>query len=340
MNNNIKPNERNSCSGRFDDWLEINLIEKCNARCPWCIERDGLHPKEKATWNEIADAAIKTGKKNIILLGGEPTLYPHIQQIISYLHHNDRNVYMTTNGSKIDPYFIRNYLNHLTGVNISIHHHDLDENKKITGLYISIFSLQESIIQFQLLGIKVRLNCNCIKGHIDSKKEILNYIKWAKMIGVTDIRFAELKGDESFVDLAKVFKHQYGLNDDPFTKGCNQDAVIDGVNVNFRQMCGFQTLFRPKPDYFFKKIHKVLYYDGKLYDGWQKDQKKEQEKMEKKNSKNAKILSKKEINQLLVDVRAGKVKASMASKMIASTMEMLKWADDQVNQKAGGFCRY
>ena len=50
----IKPNERNSCSGRFADWLEVNLLSKCNAKCAWCVEKDGFHPEEKATWQEIA----------------------------------------------------------------------------------------------------------------------------------------------------------------------------------------------------------------------------------------------------------------------------------------------
>ena len=85
------------------------------------------------------------------------------------------------------------------------------------------------------------------------------------------IRFAELKQDEKeFVDLAKILNYKYGLNDNPFINGCNSDAVINGMPVNFRQMCGLQTSKRKKPENPEQITKQVLYYDGYIYNGWQK----------------------------------------------------------------------
>jgi hypothetical protein len=117
------------------------------------------------------------------------------------------------------------------------------------------------------------MNCNCIAGEIDSVSEIEQYVEFAKRIGADKIRFAELKQDGGgFVDLAKILNYKYGLNDNPFIHGCNNDAIINGMPVNFRQMCGLQTSRRVEPENPQQVLKKVLYYDGKIYDGWKKQE--------------------------------------------------------------------
>jgi hypothetical protein len=180
------------------------------------------------------------------------------------------NVFITTNGSMLSRDFILEHLRHLNGINISIHHHNLDKNKEITGIKLDWSKLKLAIIALRVLEIPVRFNCNCIDKYIDSADEMAEYIDWAKDFGVNSIRFAELKlDDENFVDLAKILRHQHGLNDDPFVLGCHQDTVINGMPVNFRQMCGLQTIKRPQHQDVKQYLKQVLYYDGIIYDGWQ-----------------------------------------------------------------------
>jgi pyruvate-formate lyase-activating enzyme len=265
------PNPKNFCGGNFQDWLEVNLTNECNGKCSWCIEKNGFHPKEHVSWQVLANAAIKTQKKNIILLGGEPTSYKNLKEIINYLKSYDRNVYITTNGSKLSPKFISENLIGLCGINISIHDCDLANNKKITGIQLDENTLKYSIHQLHAYEISVRLNCNCITGHIDRESGICNYINWARdVLGADCVRFAELKNDKNnFVNLAKIFNYSYELNDDPFTKGCNQNVFINDFPVNFRQMCGLQTPLRVKPINLIQLEKQVLYYDGIIYNGWQ-----------------------------------------------------------------------
>lgn len=297
----VKPNKKNFCGGNFQDWLEVNLLEKCNGKCSWCVEKHGFHPKEHVDWIEIVEGILKAKKKNVILLGGEPTLHKKLYRIVGYLASEGINVYLTTNGSHLSDKFIFNFIG-MKGINISIHDYDLDKNEHITG--IKIENLKRSIWMLHGFNIKVRLNCNCIKGHIDSKKQIKKYIEWAKMVGADSVRFAELKFDEeNFVDLAKILNHKYGLNDDPFKHGCNNDVVIDRMNVNFRQMCGLQTSARPLPINPEQCKKKVLYYDGKIYDGWQLTKK-------EKNMKPS------EITELLLAVKQGKVTVEAATRKI------------------------
>lgn len=321
----MKPNENNFCGGAFPDWLEVNLLSTCNAHCSWCVEKDGYRPPTIAPWYTIAQEALKHGAKNLILLGGEPTLYANLKATIDMLAYAGRNVYITTNGSMLNAGFVDNFLTNLTGINISIHHFSMTANRGITGLSLKSETLKEAITELHKHNIKVRLNCNCIKNYIDKESRVDTYVNFAKMLGADSVRFAELKQeDESFVNLNSILP-SIGLNDDPFTLGCNTDVMINDMPVNFRQMCGLQTCRRPTPDNPEQIVKKVLYYDGKVYDGWQKSIKEE-------------VVTDKELVKLLDDVANGKVSASEAA--LAIGKELGKVKSVYVPVPASGGCQY
>ncbi len=245
------PHPHNACGGAYTDWLEVNLTDKCNGHCSWCVEKRGWHPTQHAPWQTLVDMALSTGRRNVILLGGEPTLHPHIREIITALQAAGRRAWVTTNGSNLE------VCRDAYGVNISIHHYDMERNFDIVGVYPQLNHVS---------GIRgrVRFNCNCIRGYVDTKAEMRKYVSWAKATGAQSVRFAELKfADESFVSLAESPDY------DPYCQGCSIDTVILGLPVNIRLMCGQQTIRRacPRNPTGFSKP--VLYYDGLIYEGWQ-----------------------------------------------------------------------
>jgi hypothetical protein len=268
----VKPHPNNACSGKYADWLEVNLLPECNGSCAWCIEQSGYHPTERAPWQVIADVAVATGKQNIILLGGEPTIHPHFGDVVKRLSRADRNVYVTTNGSMLSRPFVYENLSGVRGVNISIHNYRMNHNYRITGVLLDEGVLRDAIQALHEIDASARLNCNCIQGHVDSRSEMGLYIKlFAQVIGADEVRFAELKGDAvRFVDLVDVLGAEFGLSRDPFTGGCSTNVVMDGMPVNLRTLCGLQTPCRLVPDNPKQCLHGVLYYDGQLYDGWQR----------------------------------------------------------------------
>ena len=134
------PNKKNFCGCNFADWLEVNLTDKCNGRCAWCIEKNGYHPEKKATVFEMVRAIKKTGKKNIILLGGDPTLYPHLKTLIRRL--SGINIYLTTNGSRLSKSFAVCVLDGIKGINVSMHSNHPLENKNITGIDLDLVVLR------------------------------------------------------------------------------------------------------------------------------------------------------------------------------------------------------
>ncbi len=299
----MKPNDKNFCGGNYQDWLEVLLIEICNGRCSWCVEKKGFHPTYHAPWKAMVQKIIESGKTNIMLLGGEPTLHPHLREIINALDTAKLKTRITTNGHNLTSGFVGEVLPGIVGVNISIHDHDLTKNHKITGIKLNENVLTDAISAIHSIGSTVRLNCNCIRGHIDSVDSINEYVDMAKKIGADGVRIAELKqDDENFVDIGNLFDYNHGMNKDPFLFGCVHDAEINGMPVNFRQMCGLFTNKRPRPENPEQCWKTVLYYDGIFYKGWQL---KKEDGMEKKK-----------LDELLKKVAQGLVKPEDAAREI------------------------
>ncbi len=89
--------------------LRMSITDRCNFRCVYCMEPgDRFLPKRAllsaSEYMTIVDAAIALGVRKVRLTGGEPTLYPVLDTIISELgRRNLDDIAMTTNGSLLDP---------------------------------------------------------------------------------------------------------------------------------------------------------------------------------------------------------------------------------------------
>lgn len=110
--------------------IHWDLLLLCNYKCSYCYARNtGFYGEDWLkipTWEhqqKIIEAISKCEQPmNIGLLGGEPTLYPHFNDLIDYLHlkccYNEKygvhnNIYIVTNGSKPNKWFkdLKSYSN-------------------------------------------------------------------------------------------------------------------------------------------------------------------------------------------------------------------------------------
>jgi radical SAM protein with 4Fe4S-binding SPASM domain len=90
--------------------MEIEFSRICNFRCPYCYV-----PKRSALRNELSPEEIRDvilqakelGARKIIVLGGEPTIYPHILEMVQFIASQGLEVEMFTNGSGITAEFAR-----------------------------------------------------------------------------------------------------------------------------------------------------------------------------------------------------------------------------------------
>jgi len=85
--------------------MEIEFSRICNFRCSYCYVPTQSQLNNELTRQEIKDVILQAkelGAGKIIILGGEPSIYPHIQEMITFLSDQGLAIEMFTNGTGID----------------------------------------------------------------------------------------------------------------------------------------------------------------------------------------------------------------------------------------------
>ncbi len=83
--------------------MEIEFSEICNFRCPYCyldIEGDKKEMTREESKNTILQAR-DLGARKIIILGGEPMIYPGIMEMVAFIRENGMGVEIFSNGTNI-----------------------------------------------------------------------------------------------------------------------------------------------------------------------------------------------------------------------------------------------
>ena len=84
------------------DYMSVVLTHECNKACPFCVDKY-RGSGEYITLEIVSDAlrfASEHGIKDILLIGGEPTLHPDVLQIVEMVNAAGFRSVMTTNYTK------------------------------------------------------------------------------------------------------------------------------------------------------------------------------------------------------------------------------------------------
>ena len=158
-------------------YLSVIATNACQMNCPYCInsltDRSLSLPYEKATEN-IKKATIKYGIKEAVILGGEPTLYPRLIDLIKFLKNNCglRRVGFTTNGIKLteDKFLIELIKSKIDFINISYHQDD----EFIS--YEQLNHIRKIFKEYAIENQKMRVNTNVWKGNHDTFDDLLTWL--------------------------------------------------------------------------------------------------------------------------------------------------------------------
>lgn len=121
----------NSCDGIYNDSLDVRFTKMCDNNCAFCIERGGIDSLGKTNVKKLIKETIMSGKKNILILGGEPLL--NIKDVLEYvvgIRDYVDHIYLTTS---LPESISQNYncflqiVDYLDGLNVSLQHY----NKRI-----------------------------------------------------------------------------------------------------------------------------------------------------------------------------------------------------------------
>lgn len=126
-------------------WLNVNSA--CNLDCKWCYNKASLqsgHTMSLSMAKSIVDLMNQCGANKYCLIGGEPTLYKALFELIQKISDTGAVSTLLTNAIKLVDYEYCLALKRagLNGVNVSIKAIDSDSMKQLTGYpnvdYLSI----------------------------------------------------------------------------------------------------------------------------------------------------------------------------------------------------------
>ena len=124
-------------SSFFACWLTLNRA--CNLRCKWCYAREtGFGKQDEMPLplaKSIIDLCHEGGIPSIILIGGEPTVYPYVLDVIRYATEKGIRTTLVTNGLLLaDKERLARYLDAgLTKISLSLKAHNEESYRALTG---------------------------------------------------------------------------------------------------------------------------------------------------------------------------------------------------------------
>lgn len=178
--------------------LYIDISAACNASCPFCIaptvgRKDGPGFFDGTRFALDFTESV-TGTVQVV--GGEPMISRRLPLLLEEIGKRDyRRAIVNTNGSFVSDEIVSAMKSaRITNINVSRHHHDEKFNQEVMKFRsgLSNAALAEGIKRIVGAGINLRMQCNLIKGYIDSVQKMLDYIDWCVGLGCREISFSQI----------------------------------------------------------------------------------------------------------------------------------------------------
>ena len=181
--------------GRVARKLRISITDRCNMRCMYCMPYNNTEWFEQdnvLNYQEIFNLTnifAGLGIKRIRVTGGEPTIRPKIEDLISSLSkiRGIESVSMTTNGLLLREKAKQLKQAGLASVNISLDTFRADRFKSICGID-GLNKVLASIQAADDAGLKLKINTVVVRGWNDD--EVVDFARFARSMGYT-VRFIE-----------------------------------------------------------------------------------------------------------------------------------------------------
>ena len=184
--NDAKEKFKNFNKRQTISWAVIEVTDYCNFNCKWCFANSGSNPNPKHMGLEKAEKLIETlalaGVRQVTISGGEPTVYPHLKEVIQKASSYGLVIHMNTNG------------------------------------YLLTEELATELRELGLSQVQINIDSLCsenhdfIRGKKDSHKKAIQALKNARKAGLTCVSQTVLtsKNEHEIVDIFK-FARSLGL---------------------------------------------------------------------------------------------------------------------------------
>lgn len=209
-------------------YLDIVFNDHCNANCKFCIAKL-LHKQVKCNLEnhkkKVKYAIENLGVKEVLLLGGEPTINDDIFEMIEYLKgFNLNKICITTNGlrmAKDYKYAIKLLSSGITHLNLSLMNINIKKQQEINGsnMYITKNNLNMFKELAEICKVDLRINTNVFLGNNNSLSEMMEFYNTVKNC-CDSVKFSPLLKTDNFSTVNEVteFNRIHTLSDETYDK--------------------------------------------------------------------------------------------------------------------------
>lgn len=232
--------------------MEIEFNQSCNFRCIYCYASDSHNRRNELSKEEFIDVihqARDLGARKIIILGGEPMLYPHIMEMIRYIRSLDLEIELFTNGTNITRSVAQELFDN--GVRAVLKMNTFKESLQdtLSGHKGSAIIIQEALKNFKLAGYPTPENplgvssiiCQQNIAELPALWEWLrdqNILPYFEMMtpqgGAREHNMLEVDSrtlEEFFRHIAEIDKTKYGIEWEP------KPPLVGGVCLRHQFSC-------------------------------------------------------------------------------------------------------
>lgn len=216
--------------------MEIELSLRCNFRCPYCYVPEDDYYENELSVTEIKDTirqAQELGAGKIIILGGEPTIYPHLGDLIAFMASRGLTIEMFTNGTGITADLARLLQSRSVRVVMKMNTFDPAVQNQLSGHSGAYRVIQNALSHLKAAGYPSAKNFLAVSTVIcrQNLAELPNLWIWLRDQGIApyfeiitpqanaksntwlDVPTDDIK--TLFTDLAVIDRERYGIVWDP-----------------------------------------------------------------------------------------------------------------------------
>lgn len=180
-----------------DPYINLYVRTKfCNAKCKFCTyANDASKYNEKKFIEVLKELSSKIKIRKVAISGGEPTLYwDNFKSIVNHAKEwtPDSELSLNTDGFRLEKLFSDPIYKLFDFIQISRHHWDDKINDEIFGTKTPTSEEIKNVVGLMTTEHQIQFRCNLIKGYIDTKEKVFQFLDWTNSLGINDVGLVSL----------------------------------------------------------------------------------------------------------------------------------------------------
>ena len=149
--------------------IDLRVTSKCNLKCDFCFGTKNNTETEFKQWKIFLDKIRKHGVENLVITGGEPTLYIDLPKLINHSKKLGYKIILSTNGTQ---FLSKNILRDIDVLSIPLDGYTYLDCKEMRNLTIEDYDKTLKIIKdYKSIYPSKKLKI----GTVLTKKNIYNH---------------------------------------------------------------------------------------------------------------------------------------------------------------------